>query len=174
MAEDQYDIPEDELREKYAETGSMQACARHFGCSGPTIRNRLNRYNIPIENRHGGGHNSRAAPTVYENQSGYLIAQCSTDQKRVGIHQLTAIADGADPYKVFSGGEWVVHHISQYKLDNRPGNLLVTKPGMHENIHNADWLLKDGSDKEVHAFLELADMRGNIDRLRGALDDLEE
>jgi len=53
-------------------------------------------------------------------------------------------------------------------------DITIEPERMHENIHNADWLLKDGSDKEVHAFLELAGMRGNIDRLRGALDDLEE
>lgn len=48
--------------------------------------------------------------------------------KTITVHQLLAIADGADPYKVFSSGEWHVHHDNEIPWDNRPKNLgLLTR-----------------------------------------------
>lgn len=165
---DAHDIPEDELRRIYEEEETLTACADHFGCSLPTIRNRIYRYGI--ERRHdptGGGHNRVERATVYW-KDGYLTAKCSQCGDYVGIHQLVAIADGADPYEVFSGGDSVTHHINEHKGDNRPSNLLVTDPGTHENIHNAEWLFREGTDEEIDALASLLAQKGYTDRLVGA------
>lgn len=52
----------------------------------------------------------------------------------VHVHQLVAIADGADPYKIFSGGTYHTHHDNEVRFDNRPENLEV-RPA---EDHNAD------------------------------------
>lgn len=46
-------------------------------------------------------------------------------ERYVSVHQLTAIAEGASPYKVFSNGLYETHHENRMKGDNRPENLTV-------------------------------------------------
>lgn len=47
-----YDIPKDELAQKYLDEGlSIEECADHFGCSTTPIENRLRWYDLPVRNR---------------------------------------------------------------------------------------------------------------------------
>lgn len=55
--------------------------------------------------------------------------------RRVRVHRLVAIADGADPAKVFSG-EYDVHHVNGMKIDNRPDNIEVLAHDEHAKLHN--------------------------------------
>ena len=57
---------------------------------------------------------------------------------QVGVHQLIAIAEGADPHKVFSNGEYHTHHKNGIKWDNRPENLEFTTREEHAQEHNAN------------------------------------
>lgn len=52
------------------------------------------------------------------------------------VHQLTAIAHGADPYEVFSDGEFQVHHRDELKWNNTPDNLEVKHSADHAKHHD--------------------------------------
>jgi len=53
------------------------------------------------------------------------------------VHQLVAIANGADPEKVFSGGEYVIHHHDGIKWHNSPENLELERTEDHTRMHKA-------------------------------------
>ena len=69
----------------------------------------------------------------------YVSSSLTIDDERVkwqvGVHQLIAIAEGADPYKVFSNGKWQVHHKNRIKWDNRPENIEFTTREKHRSEH---------------------------------------
>lgn len=53
----------------------------------------------------------------------------------IAVHQLVAIANGADPHKVFSDGEYHCHHKNGVRWDNRPGNIEVLSSSEHSILH---------------------------------------
>lgn len=67
------------------------------------------------------------------------------DKKRtVGVHQLQAVADGADPWEVFAE-DTHVHHRSGVPWLNLPGFVEVLTRGEHVRTHVADeWVTEDG------------------------------
>lgn len=68
----------------------------------------------------------------------YKCRRYGTDKHdRVKEHQLVAIAEGADPYKIFSNGEYQVHHKNGLRWDNRPRNLEVLTGEEHDKLHAA-------------------------------------
>lgn len=56
---------------------------------------------------------------------------------RVYVHQLLAVADGADPHDLF-GGVKQIHHTNRIPWDNRPANLEVVTTAEHADRHD-DW-----------------------------------
>lgn len=82
------------------------------------------------------------AGTYYTRKSGYERF-CTSDES-VSIHQLLAIAGGADPYKVFSGGEYNVHHKKPIPWLNTPENVeLLTKADHNSEHWSPDILMGD-------------------------------
>lgn len=56
-------------------------------------------------------------------------------EKSVYVHQLVAIANGADPWKVFSDGEYETHHKTGIKELNAGWNLTVVPHWKHFDTH---------------------------------------
>lgn len=59
------------------------------------------------------------------------------DRETVYVHQLLAVADGADPSDLF-GGDAQVHHRNGVPWDNRPENIDVKTVSDHASDHHSD------------------------------------
>lgn len=70
-------------------------------------------------------------PARLEQCRGHLRWRDDASGRVAHVHQLAIIAQGADPRRVFSGGEWHTHHGSGVRFDNRPSNLSL----VHEREH---------------------------------------
>lgn len=103
-----------------------------------TIMNWMDRHDIP---RRDATHHKRVSPAQFTvEKDGYERAASKNNGKfrQVRIHQLVAIANGADPYKIFSNGEYECHHINGVPWDNRPENIEVLTGSEHDEIHAAE------------------------------------
>jgi transposase len=131
------------LRRLYVKNGlGTPDIAEKFETTPETIIYWLEKFGI--ERRDGnetvkmnGQHHARTThPTFRDSERGYTVVTSRTDGQRYRfyIHQLVAIADGAEPQKLFSG-DGVVHHRNGVKWDNRPSNLEVVSRGEHTVKH---------------------------------------
>lgn len=133
-----YDDP-DTLREMYVEKEmSQREIGDKLGCSGRTVGRKLEKHGIEARGPGGAGV-SRAA--YVHTQRGYVKAVCGRHNDSIYMHQLSAIADGADPHFVFSD-DVEVHHENGIKWDNRPCNVEARKRMKHqaEHILDTNWV----------------------------------
>lgn len=83
---------------------------------------------------------------------GFMVER-GRDPDKVAIHQLSAIADGADPNKVFSE-KYHVHHINENKWINGYDNLELKSAEEHVRDHsNEDHGLDLPIDKVVDMYV---------------------
>lgn len=149
---------ESTLRRLYEdEKMSIREMADELGCTGTTVWD--NMVELGIERRTKKEGHAFARPQVqhWHGPQGYeqVGAEVADGTKRTAlVHQLVAIAHGADPYEIF-GGEHVVHHKNEHKTDNRPSNLEV----MHQSDHGkmsyqkliesgAAWFQKEDNERQ--------------------------
>jgi len=103
----------------------------------PTIRYWLDKFNIEKESpvccrfNFAGYNATDGYPT-------WSATGCNGDPGYLTVHRLVAIADGADPYKVFSDKNYQVHHRNGFKCDNRPANLELIDRRSHGQHHSPD------------------------------------
>ncbi len=64
----------------------------------------------------------------------YVRCRCHGDDSTIYLHQLAIIADGADPYRVFSD-RVDVHHRNHIPWDNRASNLELEDSVEHRVAH---------------------------------------
>lgn len=146
---------EETLRRMYWEEGmSSQDIGDELGCSYGAVLRWMDKHDIPRRDRLEASHlagcleaaqEARRVPWVpYTISSGYEIWRDSKTGNDVSVHQLLAIANGADPHEVFREGT-VAHHRSGHRRDNRPENIEVMERGEHTKAHMADeWTEEDG------------------------------
>ena len=131
------EIDESTMRRLYVEENlSARAIGEKFGHSGHTILNWLRRYDIPLRGREG---QRKERATYFVTPAGYGMWTDNDDGKTVGVyvHQLAAVANGADPAEVFADGTHV-HHRANEPAMNVPGLLEVLNAGEHRRTHAVD------------------------------------
>lgn len=125
----------------WGERKSTHDIAEQFGVSQRTVVYWMDKHNIerrPI--RKAAAEKNRVEYASYSMDSnGYPYWQswsCGT-KYCLHVHQLLAIANGADPYDIFDGkGNTVTHHKNECKFDNRPTNIEVMSSTEHTRRHH--------------------------------------
>jgi len=122
----------DLLYRLYIEEGmSQREIGEKLDCSARTIGRKLDKYDI--DSRDSGGYGNPKAGYVHTPR-GYIRSQCTENSDYVYIHQLSAIAGGDSPHKVFDDDN-EVHHINGIKWDNRPCNVETKSKREHKIEH---------------------------------------
>lgn len=117
------------LREEYVvKDRSRHALAEEWGCKPGTVREYVKEYGLAKR--------YVTYPKLVTSRGGYCKFVCDRDKREeVSMHQLLAIAEGADPHKVFSGGWYNVHHKNRIPWDNRPDNIEFLHKSEHARLH---------------------------------------
>lgn len=124
---------EEKLREWYHDKKmSTYEIADGFDVTPSGISKQLSRHDI--EKRRS---NREMFPSPHLNHSGHERVENTYDGEKyhVFIHQLVAIAHGADAYKVFGDLSHVIHHKNSIEWDNRPENVELVTQSEHKKIH---------------------------------------
>jgi transcriptional regulator with XRE-family HTH domain len=140
---------EEWLREKYVEEKmSNREIGELCGVEETTIRQFRNKFGIDGRSIKEATRLALGEYVPYftnkrqtENNSlGHEMWSDAISGKKLYVHQLLAIADGADPNKVFSNGEYQVHHINNIPWDNRSENIeLLTASEHSTHSSNQRW-----------------------------------
>lgn len=123
----------DTLRELYHDKGlSTHEIADRFGVMQSTISYWMNKHDVERRTP-----NQEKPPYFHTTKHGHEELQTTVGNERehVFVHQLLAISEGADPYKVFDPVEYVCHHENHIPWDNRPGNVVVWDRAAHQSHH---------------------------------------
>lgn len=136
----------DVLHEHYHDRGMSQSgVADELGCSQQTVSDWLDKTDIGARTEDWKTRVERASFTP-ANKDGHehWQARDSDGNNTVGVHQLVAVADGADPHEVWADGT-NVHHRTGIPWLNMPGFVEVLTPGQHRRTHTeAEWTTERG------------------------------
>lgn len=111
-----------------------------LGVTNKTIRRYMDSYGL--ERRSISEARQSKTPSLGVDGNGYeQWSGCSDSPKQFRVHRLLAIADGADPYELFSKS-LNVHHKNEIPWDNRPQNIEVMSKSEHQ-IHHSESITED-------------------------------
>ena len=127
-----YRDPETLRRLYHGEGMTLQEVGDELGVAGSTVRTWMEKHGIE---RHYG---NPYRVTIKTRKDGYVqwFNDYEGKQRTCLVHQLVAIAHGADPHKVFSGGDYNIHHKNGIPWDNRPSNLDFVTSETHQVIED--------------------------------------
>lgn len=109
----------------HEEKMTLTEIAEKFNTSLPTVSRWMNRHDIETLRRE--------YVTYKMDKGGYMIWH--HHDARVGVHQLLAVSNGEDPYKVFSRGDYHTHHVDGISWHNTEGNLQLMEASEHISHH---------------------------------------
>jgi hypothetical protein len=123
-----------ELKERFDTDTEI---AEYLSVSNPTV--------VYWKKKHIGKEQSECSGVYYrENkQDGHFQIHIRNGPV-ISEHALSALANGADPYRVFDN-DTHVHHKNKCSYDNRPENVMVVDSKFHQKIHqNENWARERG------------------------------
>lgn len=135
---------EDWLRQQYCdENRSTYDIADECGVEAETIRRWLEEFAIERDGV-GRPEKSTGGKYIYRRENDKQYVQYAVGNPNEGDvttfyeQQLVAIAEGAEPEKVFSENQHEIHFENDCPLDTRPDNLTLMDAGEHKKLHELE------------------------------------
>lgn len=148
---------EEKLRELYHEKEmSTHEIGDIYCVSSGTIHQQMQRYGVELRSKSQANKLNEMPPelvesgapewvyekmrkgpaTYFTSKKGYemCVAHVGDEQRWARVHQLVAIANGADPELVFDGDHHI-HHRNNIPWDNRPCNVELMTASEHSRHH---------------------------------------
>lgn len=119
------------IEEYYEKEKSLPEIAEETGGKVGSIGYWMEKYDL---DRRSVGEDPKPWASFFTSKEGYEGWSAGNDY--ASVHQLLLIANGEDPYDVYSDGKYVTHHINKVKWDNRPENIILESIGAHASYHN--------------------------------------
>lgn len=127
---------EETLRRLYWDEGmTLEEIGNELGCSMSTVSGWMQRLGV---DRIKTPDEKPAYYDISKNGHPRWKSKHNGTTYSLKVHQLLLIAEGADPYKVFSGGEYHTHHKNGVPWDNRPENLELLTASEHLKEHHEE------------------------------------
>jgi len=131
-------LSKEKLQREYVEQGqSARQIANGEDYSRNHVQQSLEYHDIEIRSRQQAIWKHHGEVCSYRtHRRGHVVVGSGDDS--VYVHQLIAIANGADPHDIFSGGSVQCHHKTHIPWDNRPDAIEVLDESNHHKRHWPD------------------------------------